>query len=145
MSKNKNHSNGLEGRDPESGRFLVGNSGNGGRGLGSRNKLGEAFVADLHDAWLTHGKDVIERVVRDDPAQFLKTISHVLPKQLEAEITTNVNLFARVENVNTAYKLALDFINGKIAADDEVMLIETNNGQHRTLAVRFRHDRRPFY
>jgi hypothetical protein len=34
-------------RDPDSGQFLSGHTGIGRRPKGSRNKLGEAFIADL--------------------------------------------------------------------------------------------------
>ena len=36
-------------RDDETGRFLPGNSGFGGRPKGARSKLGEAFIQALHD------------------------------------------------------------------------------------------------
>jgi hypothetical protein len=129
MSKNKSQNKEINGRDPKSGQFQLGHTGMGGRPKGSRDKLGQAFVADLHDGWLKHGKDVIERVVRDDPAQFLKTISHVLPKELNAElVNVNLSLFAEVENVNQAYRIAMDYLHGKIKADDEPVVIEASNG-----------------
>jgi hypothetical protein len=37
-------------RDPKTGHFLRGHSGNGGRPRGARSKLGEAFIEDLRDA-----------------------------------------------------------------------------------------------
>jgi len=46
----------------EKGRFIAGNSGNGGRKPGSRAKLGEAFVADLCADWEKHGIETIARV-----------------------------------------------------------------------------------
>jgi hypothetical protein len=42
-------------RDAKTGRFVTGNFGGPGRKLGSRNKLGEAFIEDLRDAWIEHG------------------------------------------------------------------------------------------
>ena len=49
------------------GRFQTGNIG-GGRQIGSRNKLGEAFLADLQIAWQEHGKEVIKKVIETKPA-----------------------------------------------------------------------------
>jgi hypothetical protein len=33
----------------------------------SRNKLGEAFVADVYAKWHKHGGAALERMIRDDP------------------------------------------------------------------------------
>jgi hypothetical protein len=51
-----------EGRDPETGRFVSGNNGGPGRQRGSRNKLGEAFVADVYAKWQEHGAQTLERI-----------------------------------------------------------------------------------
>ena len=51
-------------RDQRNGRFLAGNSGNGGRKPGSRNKLAESFVADLKEIWEEHGITALERVAQ---------------------------------------------------------------------------------
>jgi hypothetical protein len=59
MSKKASQNKQVEGRDPESGRFLTGNNG-GGRKPGSRNKLCEAFIADLHSRWMTDGPQVLD-------------------------------------------------------------------------------------
>jgi hypothetical protein len=40
------------------GRFVAGNSGNGGRPKGTRNELSEAFIADLCENWRKHGVSV---------------------------------------------------------------------------------------
>lgn len=56
-----------------------------GRPKGSRNKLGEAFIADLYADWLAHGSEVIEAVRKDRPQDYLKVTASILPKQLEVK------------------------------------------------------------
>lgn len=60
-------------------RFQVGNPG---RPKGSRNKLGEAFIAALHDDFVEHGVQVIETVRLCKPDQYLKVVASILPKEL---------------------------------------------------------------
>lgn len=71
------------------GRFLPGNNGGGGRPLGSRNKLSEAFLEALASDFDQHGKDVIERVRTEEPAAYLRTIVAIVPKRLEFDTPTD--------------------------------------------------------
>lgn len=54
-----------------------------GRPKGSRNKLAEDFIKDLHEAWQAKGKDAIERVVAQRPHEFLKVVAGLLPKEIK--------------------------------------------------------------
>ena len=65
------------------GRFIAGNSGNGGRPKGSRNKLGEEFLRALYADFVAHGVEAIERTREEKPDAYLKVIASILPKQLE--------------------------------------------------------------
>jgi hypothetical protein len=60
--------------------------GNPGRPKGSRNKLGEAFIADLYSHWQKHGMDAIERVASKRPQDYLKVIASILPKDLHVRV-----------------------------------------------------------
>ncbi len=73
-------------KDPTTGRFLPGNSGFGGRPKGSRNKLGEAFIQDMYEAWQTSGADVLTKVINTDPATFLRSMVAILPKELDVNV-----------------------------------------------------------
>ncbi|MBO6755464.1 MAG: hypothetical protein JJ902_04005 [Roseibium sp.] len=60
--------------------------GNSGRPKGSRNKLGEAFLAEMLADWEEHGKSVIEDVRKDKPDVYLKVVASILPKDLNVNV-----------------------------------------------------------
>jgi len=55
----------------EHGRWVKGFPGGPGRPLGSRNKLSEDFLVDMHVAWLERGQEVIDRLIAERPEVFL--------------------------------------------------------------------------
>ena len=55
----------------------------GGRMKGSRNKLGADFVAAMQRDFEQHGEAVIRTVRVERPAEYLKVIASILPKELE--------------------------------------------------------------
>jgi hypothetical protein len=59
--------------------------GNPGRPKGSRNKLGEHFIADLYADWKKHGASVLETVRETRPDAYMKVIASILPKQVEVK------------------------------------------------------------
>jgi hypothetical protein len=61
--------------------------GNPGRPRGSRNKLGEAFIAALAEDFEKHGVEVIERVRIEKPEAYIKVIASLLPKDLNLNVT----------------------------------------------------------
>jgi hypothetical protein len=86
------------------GQFLKGHGRIGGRKIGSRNKLSEAFLADLHKTWLKHGKKVLDRVAETAPETFLRVCATVLPKVME------VDGIMSVEHHSTVHIEARDFM-----------------------------------
>ena len=63
-----------------------GQSGNpAGRSKGSRNKLKDAFLRDLAEAWEKNGRAVIEQVIKNDPAAFIRVVAGLLPREVTGE------------------------------------------------------------
>ncbi len=94
-------------QDAKTGRFVAGNSGNGGRKKGSRNLLGEAFLAAMHEDFQEHGPAAVVRVREEKPDQYLKVIASLLPKELnlnvnDAESMTDDELIARIRELDAA-------------------------------------------
>lgn len=96
------------GRDSETGRFTAGNPG---KPKGSRHKLGEAFIAALHDDFNEHGVAAIEAVRAERPHEYLKVIASLLPKELkvttESELTDD-QLDQRIRQLAAALSLELN-------------------------------------
>lgn len=68
-------------------RWQKGQSGNpAGRPPGSRHRLSETLLRDFADAWERDGKDVIDRVVADDPGKFMQLAVACLPKDVNLSI-----------------------------------------------------------
>jgi hypothetical protein len=116
-------SNGRDG----GGRFAAGNHVARGR-QGSRNKLSERFLSDLHREWRRSGAKALQRTAQDDPVAFAKLVAHLLPKQLDQTVSMDISLFSQIENFNEAYSFALKHIGAIIEHEPEPELIEANGG-----------------
>jgi hypothetical protein len=75
-------------RDEKTGRFLPGNCGNGGKKKGVRNRLSEAFIADLYEDWLAHGIQVIEEVRVTRPSEYLRMCALIVRGSSEFDART---------------------------------------------------------
>jgi hypothetical protein len=75
------------------GRFKSGNVGGPGRKPGSRNKLGEAFLEDLLDAWNEHGATALERCATEEPAQFVRVVASLMPKDINLNVALDPGEF----------------------------------------------------
>ena len=65
--------------------------GSGGRVAGSRNKLQAVFVDELAKDFAQHGSGVIKIVRIEKPAEYLKIVASILPKEFivsEGELDT---------------------------------------------------------
>jgi hypothetical protein len=75
-----------------------------GRPKGSRNKLGEAFIADVYAKWLARGGETLERMIDTDPGGFVRVVAGVLPDKLEVDVKHQI---ARIERVIVSDKREL--------------------------------------
>lgn len=88
-------------------------AGNPGRPKGSRNKLGEQFIADLYEDWQAHGVETLAKVRADKPDQYLKVIASILPKDLNVNINnmddlSDDQLIQRIRSLDSAIRPFLD-------------------------------------
>lgn len=100
-------------QDPETGRFVAGNGGNGGRPKGSRNKLGEAFLSDMLADWEAHGPAAIATVRDEKPDAYLKVIASILPRDLNVNINpademTDDQILDRIRELDAVIRPFLD-------------------------------------
>lgn len=96
------------GRHTSSGRFAAGNPG---KPKGSRNKLGEDFIAALHDDFQENGVAAIQMVRAERPHEYLKVIAGLLPKELKVTTEsdlTDEQLDGRIRQLAAAISLELN-------------------------------------
>ena len=80
--------------------FKPGQSGNpAGRPKGARSKLAEAFVDALLADWKENGVEAIVAMREDKPADYVKVVASLLPKEITGEdggaiLVTRVELIA---------------------------------------------------
>jgi hypothetical protein len=76
----------------DTGQFIVGHTGMGGRPKGARNKLGEAFIQALYDDFNEHGIAAVEKVRAEKPDQYLKVIASLLPKDVNLNVNSEIEM-----------------------------------------------------
>ena len=92
-------------RRDRGGRFVIGGKPGPGRPPGARSKLGEAFLEDLRDAWNEHGKEALRRCATEDPSQFCRIISNLLPRDIDINLAATVDAVSFAERFRTAVEL----------------------------------------
>jgi hypothetical protein len=74
-------------------QFQPGNNANPkGRPKGARHKLGEAFLEALASDFEANGPQVIAEVRENRPADYLKVIASILPKEMNVKVDTTDEL-----------------------------------------------------
>jgi len=103
----------------DKGRFLPGNSGNGGRPKGSRNRLPSMVLSTLAADFDEHGADAVAKLREKDPAAYLQMAINLIPRQLIAQQETlpefesweEVNEFIEQAKRKRMIEIALEELN----------------------------------
>lgn len=67
-------------------KWKPGQSGNPkGRPQNAKQKLSDAFLADMLEAWQAKGKDAIDRVIEERPHEFIKAVGAIVPKDINVK------------------------------------------------------------
>lgn len=70
-------------------QFKKGESGNpSGRPKGSKNRLSEDFLFELRSVFQETGREAIQRMCDEHPAEFIRCIANLVPKELLVEVAT---------------------------------------------------------
>ena len=95
---------------------------------GSRNRLGEAFLIDLHNEWERSGPEALRRCAAEEPAQFCKIVANLLPKEIDSTLKVDVDLFQSCQNFHEAWLLSQKIIGGEIDQNTLWIEAEPENG-----------------
>lgn len=97
--------------------FQPGDRGNPvGRPKGSRNKLGEAFLAALHDDFERDGVAAIIATRTQHPEQYVRVIASLLPKEFKIETVsdlTDEQLDARIRTLANLVEIGIAPASGR--------------------------------
>lgn len=90
----------MERRDPETGQFVKGHIGGPGRPEGSRNRLGRALLEALEADFGEHGANAIVSMRERNPADYVRVIAGLLPKELLVKQDTSLDEISDAELIN---------------------------------------------
>ena len=113
-----------DGRDKASGRFTTGNPG-GGRKIGPKPRLAQAFIDKLAKHWDKHGDLAIKRLFADDVSTYCKLIAHLIPKDVLIEVNHHIEMKAEIELFAKSFEqcqqlIGCDIVDA-IVIEDEVI------------------------
>ena len=85
----------------------------GGRGKGTRNKLSEAFLKDLHAEWERSGVATLKILAVENPGMFAALVAKVLPTAFDDEHPATLHI---VTGVVRAHEVGPPQIPGPVPA-----------------------------
>ena len=108
--------------------FKPGQSGNpAGRPRGSRGKLSEDFLFDLRSAWNEFGVEALRRCATEEPSQFCRIVSNLLPRDVDINLTATVEVTSFAER----FRAAVELLGNAPQRQPELKTIEHKNAGHR--------------
>lgn len=124
--------------------FTKGNTFGKGREPGSRRKLSEDFVSDLHELWKQQGKELLLRVAADKPEAIVNAAAKLIPKEMnvthkfeavrdlpESELNARIDalLGSRLPGADGPAGVVTPFNGaGAPAEDEKVVLVLSRDG-----------------
>jgi len=98
------------------GRFGVGNRG---RPVGSKQKLATAFTEALQDDFMQHGVAAIQRVREEKPAEYLRIIESIIPKETQMTLTDE-RPFAHMSDDELHAEVVKAIVEFQVSADESI-------------------------
>ena len=94
-----------------------------GRPQGSRNKLSEEFLADVHASWQVWGRPALMTAAITDPVSYVRMVASLIPREIEATITP---VAERMSDAQLEAIIARDLQGGldPAAPDEDAQIIQ---------------------
>jgi hypothetical protein len=115
-------------QDPKTGRFVLGNAGNGGRKLGTRRDLEMNLVDSVVRHFAENGDAAIERVYREDPSTYLRLAAGLLPRETNINVRSDFGIDSLMARMRELAARAATRIPGHDAGSAPVLDQEPVNG-----------------
>jgi len=77
-------------------QFQKGREKTGGRAKGTRNKISEAFLKDLHAEWERSGQATLKILAVEQPAAFAHLVAKILPQAFDDEMPAVIRIITGV-------------------------------------------------
>jgi len=84
-------------------QFQKGMAKTGGRQKGTRNKLSEAFLRDLHAEWERSGQATLKILAVEQPAALAALVAKVLPVAFDDELPQTIRIITGVPRAGEHY------------------------------------------
>jgi hypothetical protein len=86
----------------------------GGRQKGTRNKLSEAFIRDLHDEWERSGPAVLRILAVENPAALAAIVAKTIPQAFDADAPAVLHIVTGVPRHGEVYPIGPPKVPGAI-------------------------------